>query len=186
MYFRDDSPAAKAALAPYEKLRHLSPPVEDLRASGYDQYLEGMDDETLFEAEATALLDRIDDLGGAVAALETGFVHDQIETSAYRRQREIERSERIVVGVNAFAVDETVEPDLLATPDDLADRRADELAAVRDARDGVAVRHALEELRAAAEGDGPLFVPIREALRRRATLGETCDVLREVWGVALG
>jgi methylmalonyl-CoA mutase N-terminal domain/subunit len=138
------------------------------------------------EAEATALLDRIDELGGAVAALEAGFVHEQIEASAYRHQRAVEEGERVVVGVNRFAEDEEAEPGIQRIDEAVVQRRGDELAAFRRARDGAAASDALASLRAAAEGDAPLFGPIRDALGARATLGETCGVLREVWGVYEG
>jgi methylmalonyl-CoA mutase N-terminal domain/subunit len=138
------------------------------------------------EAEATALLDRIDELGGAVAALEAGFVHEQIEASAYRHQRAVEEGERVVVGVNRFAEDEEAEPGIQRIDEAVVRRRVDEVAAFRRARDGAAASDALARLRDAAEGDGPLFETIRDALAARATLGETCGVLREVWGVYEG
>jgi methylmalonyl-CoA mutase N-terminal domain/subunit len=144
-------------------------------------YLEHLCD--ALEAEAERLLAAIGDLGGAVAALEAGFVHEEIEASAYRHQRAVESGERTIVGVNRFAEPGEAEPDLQAIDPALDRRRRDELAAFRADRDGAAASDALARLRTAAEGDGPLFAKVREALRARATLGETCSVLRDVWGV---
>lgn len=147
-------------------------------------YLEHLCD--ALEAEAERLLGAIDDLGGAVAALEAGFVHEEIEEAAYRHQRAVEGGERVIVGVNRFVSEEGAEPSLQGIDPGLARRRADDLAAFRRDRDGVAASDALARLRSRAEGDGPLFGAIRDALRARATLGETCGVLRDAWGVYEG
>ena len=147
-------------------------------------YLEHLCD--ALESEVDALLDTIDDLGGAVAALQAGFVHEEIEASAYRHQRAIESGERVIVGVNRFVVGDEPEPELARIDPELERRRAEELRAFRSARDGVAASQALDALRRAAVGEETLFPVLREALRVGATVGETCGVLREVWGVYEG
>jgi methylmalonyl-CoA mutase N-terminal domain/subunit len=176
--------SARLALRTQQVLAHETGVADAVDPLAGSYYLEHLCD--ALEEEATGLLDRIDELGGAVAALEAGFVHEEIETSAYRYQRAIEEGERVVVGVNRFAAEEEPEPRVQQIDEALARRRHEELAAFRRARDGAAASDALARLRAAAEGDGALFGPIREALRARATLGETCGVLREVWGVYEG
>ena len=143
-------------------------------------YLEHLCDE--LEARATALMTRIDDVGGAVAALERGLVHEEIEASAYRHQREIEEGERIVVGVNRFQEETEPETPVMRTDPRLQEERIHAVRSFRERRDNVAASAALERLRRAAAGDGSLFVPIREALRSRSTLGEVCGVLRDEWG----
>jgi len=176
--------SARVALRTQQVLAHETGVADAIDPLAGSWYLEHLCD--ALEAQVTQLLDRIDELGGAVAALEAGFVHERIEASAFRHQQEIESGRRRVVGVNAFVEDEEVEPETQATPPDLAERRREELRLFRERRDGAAASDALARLRAAADGEGPLFGPIREALRARATLGETCDVLREAWGVYEG
>jgi methylmalonyl-CoA mutase N-terminal domain/subunit len=173
--------SARVALRTQQVLAHETGVADAIDPLAGSWFLEHLCD--ALEAEATALLDQIDERGGAVAALEAGFVHDRIEASAYRHQREVESGRRTVVGVNAFVDDQEIEPETQTTPPDLAERRSDQLRAFRERRDGVAASAALDRVRAAAEGDGALFGPIRDALRSRATLGETCGVLRGVWGV---
>jgi len=185
------SASARLALRTQQVLAYETGVAEAIDPLAGSYYVEHLCD--ALEAEATALLERIDALGGAVAALEAGFVHEQIEASAYRHQRAVEEGERVVVGVNRFAEDEEPEPRIQRIDEAVVRRRGDELAAFRRARDGAATSDALARLRAAAEGDGPLFAKVRDALRAvrdalraRATLGETCGVLREVWGVYEG
>ncbi len=176
--------SARLALRTQQVLAHETGLAEVIDPLAGSFHLEHLCD--ALEAEVEALLARIEELGGAVAALESGFVHEEIEASAYRQQRAIESGEQVVVGVNRFAVEGVPEPQIQAIDPALERRRRDELAAFRRARDGASVSAALARLRRAAEGDGALFEPIREALRARATLGETCGVLREVWGVYQG
>lgn len=173
--------SARVALRTQQVLAYETGVADAIDPLAGSWYLEHLCD--ALEAQALELLERIDELGGAVAALEAGFVHDRIEASAYRHQRAIESGQRRIVGVTAFVDGDEVEPETQTTPPDLAERRREELRTFRERRDGVAASEALARLRAASEGEGPLFGPIREALRARATLGETCGVLRDVWGV---
>ena len=143
--------------------------------------MEAMTDQV--EAGARELMDRIEELGGAVAAIEQGFQKSEIEGSAYRVQQGIDAGERIVVGLNRFqaASEERYEP-LRVDPAIEADQR-ERLRVLRADRDQDAVDTALTELRKAAEGDGNCLYPMKDALRALATVGEVCNVLREVWGV---
>jgi len=142
--------------------------------------IEAMTDE--IEAAAEALMDRIEDMGGAAAAIERGFQKAEIESAAYQVAREIDEGERVVVGVNKFAVngDEPYEP--LRFDPAIEANQAARLAELREKRDPGAVSRAISELRTAAEGTANVLYPLRDALRAEATLGEVCDALREIWG----
>jgi methylmalonyl-CoA mutase, N-terminal domain len=135
------------------------------------------------EAAALALIQAVEDRGGAVAAIEQGFQKSEIEAAAYRVAQEIDGGERTVVGVNKFVIDdeEPYEP-LRVDPQIEADQR-EGLAALRKDRDSRAVTRALDALRAAAEGSGNVLPPMREALALRTTGGEIAHALRDVWGV---
>ncbi|MCB5168617.1 methylmalonyl-CoA mutase family protein [Streptomyces bambusae] len=142
--------------------------------------VEAMTDE--LEAAALALMDRVADLGGAVAAIEQGFQKAEIERNAYRIAQETDRAERVVVGVNRFTLDAEEPYEPLRVDPAIEARQAERLARLRADRDGAAVDRALTALRAAAAGTDNVLPPMKEALRARATVGEVCDALREVWG----
>lgn len=134
------------------------------------------------EAAALELMDRIEELGGAVAAIEAGHQKAEIERTAYRVQQETDSGERTVVGVNRFRLDAEERYEPLRVDPAIEARQAERLAALRAGRDSSAVGRALGELRRAAEGRDNVLYPMREALAARATVGEVCDALREVWG----
>jgi methylmalonyl-CoA mutase, N-terminal domain len=135
------------------------------------------------EVAALALIQAVEDRGGAVAAIEQGFQKSEIEAAAYRFAREIDDGERTVVGVNKFVTDddESYEP-LRVDPQIEADQR-ERLTALRQERDSRAVTRALDTLRVAAQGTDNVLPPMREALALRATGGEIAHALRDVWGV---
>jgi len=134
------------------------------------------------EEAALDLMRQVADRGGAVAAIEQGFQKAEIEKSAYAVAQSIEDGSRTVVGVNRFAAaeEEAYEP-LRVDPAIEAEQRA-RLARLRADRDGDEVAKRLDEVRAAARGTDNVLYPLREALRARATVGEVCDALRDVWG----
>jgi methylmalonyl-CoA mutase, N-terminal domain len=142
--------------------------------------IEAMTDE--IEAAAEALMDRIEELGGAAAAIERGFQKAEIESAAYQVAREIDEGERVVVGVNKFAVDgdEPYEP--LRFDPAIEANQAARLARLRETRDSGVTSRSLSALKKTAEGTGNVLYPLRDALRADATLGEVCDALRDVWG----
>jgi methylmalonyl-CoA mutase N-terminal domain/subunit len=142
--------------------------------------VEAMTDE--MEAAAVALMERVAAYGSAVDAIEAGFQKREIETSAYRIAQQIDGGERVVVGLNRYAVaeDEPYEP--LRVDPAIEAGQAARLAAVRAARDAAKVESTLAALREAAGGTGNVLWPMKEALRARATVGEVCDALREAWG----
>jgi methylmalonyl-CoA mutase N-terminal domain/subunit len=134
------------------------------------------------EAAAEALMNRIEDMGGAAAAIERGFQKAEIEGAAYQVAREIDEGERVVVGVNKFTVDGEEPYQPLRVDPAIEAAQAARLARLRGERDREPVARAISALKSAAEGAGNVLYPLRDALRADATLGEVCDALRDVWG----
>jgi methylmalonyl-CoA mutase N-terminal domain/subunit len=172
--------SARIALRTQQLLAHEAGGTDTADPFGGSYFIEVLTDK--LEQRARELIERIDELGGAVEAVEQGFVQDEIEQAAYAYQQEVESGERVIVGVNRFAeADE--EPIELHRIDPEAERRQlERTARVRAERDAVEAQGALADVRATATGDGNLLVPLREALRVRCTIGEICNVLREEWG----
>jgi methylmalonyl-CoA mutase N-terminal domain/subunit len=143
-------------------------------------YVEALTDR--IEAEARALIERVDALGGSAKAIELGFFQDEIGRSAWTIQQQQESGERTVVGVNKFT--DGSPPPVIATPNfpALEQRQRARLADVKATRDASSVAEALTVLGDAARGTQPLMPPIIAAVRVRATLGEISDVLRAAWG----
>jgi len=135
------------------------------------------------EAESGRLMEAVADRGGAVAAIEQGFQKNEIERSAYQVARQIEAGERVVVGVNRFILDEEEPYEPLRVDPAIEAKQADKLAALRVSRDQAAVESALEEVRAAARGSDNVLYPLKDALRLKATVGEVCNALRDIWGI---
>ncbi|MFD5502545.1 methylmalonyl-CoA mutase [Streptomyces sp. NPDC127061] len=142
--------------------------------------VEAMTDEV--EAAALELMAKVEDMGGAVSAIERGFQKSEIERSAYRIALETDSAERVVVGVNRFQLDEEEPYEPLRVDPAIEAEQAARLAKLRADRDQGAVDAALARLRKAAEGTENVLYPMKDALRARATVGEVCDALREVWG----
>ncbi len=135
------------------------------------------------ETGATELITKIDELGGAVAAIEAGFQQDQIEDAAYQAARAIDAADQVVVGVNQFAVAEEPDIPILVVDPSLEAAQTERLGQLRAARDGAVVDQTLEAVRNAAAGDANLLYPMKAALEAHATIGEISDVLRDVFGV---
>jgi methylmalonyl-CoA mutase N-terminal domain/subunit len=148
---------------------------------GGSHYIEYLTDE--LERRALELIDEIDERGGAVAAVEQGFVQGEIEEAAYRHQAAVESGERVVVGVNRFVGDEDP-PVLLHRLDPAAERRqVERTRGVRAGRNAAETDRTLAAVRGAARlPDVNLLEPLRDALAAGATIGEVCEVLREEWG----
>ena len=143
-------------------------------------YIEKLTDEV--EARAQEYIDQIDRMGGAVAAIEKGFIQKEIGASAYRFQREIEKGERIIVGLNRFQTHEDKLTGLLKVDPEVGAKQVARLAELKNTRDNAVVQKTLAELKAAAEGTDNLMPPILKAVKALATLGEVCDTLRGVFG----
>jgi methylmalonyl-CoA mutase N-terminal domain/subunit len=134
------------------------------------------------EVAAWELIERIEAMGGAVAAIEAGWVQGEIAEAAYAYQQRVESSEQVVVGVNRFAEQQGLPVPVFEPNQSVAHEQAAGLARLRAERDNAAVAAALDGLRSAAQGTDNVLEPMREALKRLATVGEVCGVLREVWG----
>jgi methylmalonyl-CoA mutase N-terminal domain/subunit len=143
--------------------------------------VESLTDEV--EAAAWAYIERIDEMGGAVAAIEQGYQMDEIMNSAYEYTKSIDDDERVIVGLNKFTIDDDVEPDLFPIDPALEPAQKERLATFKANRDGAAISDRLAAVRATAETDDNLLPPMKEALRAGATLGEVSDALRDVFGV---
>lgn len=134
------------------------------------------------EAQTWEYIKKIDELGGAVQAIQAGYIQKEIQDSAYLYQQEIEKQERIVVGVNKFKMDEARQEGLLRVNAAVGERQVSKLQQVKAQRDNDAVKAALEKLRTTANGTENMMPSIIEAVRAYGTLGEICGVLREVYG----
>jgi methylmalonyl-CoA mutase N-terminal domain/subunit len=134
------------------------------------------------EEEALAYIGRIDSLGGAVRAIEEGYVQQEIQDAAYAYQKTVESGERVVVGLNKFQVEERRPEGLLRLDPAVGERQVEALRRLRAGRDGSLVKAALRDIETAARGSENLMPPILEAVKAYATLGEICDVLRSVFG----
>src|SRR5207253_2588093 len=135
------------------------------------------------EKQAQELLDKIDELGGAVRAIETGFLQREILEAAYRWQRDVDRGERVVVGVNKYEMEESAPEGILRVGAELERDQVERLRALRARRDARAVAAALDAVTAAARGSENVVVRILAAVRAYATVGEISDALRKVFGV---
>jgi len=134
------------------------------------------------EKEALELMGKIEQSGGVVSCIENGFIQRQIENSAYDYQQEIEKNERIIVGLNKFQVEETAKPALLKVDPLVEETQVKGLQALKSTRDNQKVEEALAKLRTAAGGTENVMPRILDAVREYASLGEICGVLREVFG----
>ena len=142
--------------------------------------MESLTDE--IDDAASALIARIDEMGGSVAAIEQGFQKGEIERSAYQVALEIDSGERTVVGVNKFTTDEHEHYTPLRVNPAIEEEQAARLATLRAERDNDEVQRLLEQVRDTARGSDNLLYPMKEALQARATVGEVSDALRDVWG----
>lgn len=134
------------------------------------------------EEAAMALIDQIEQMGGAVAGIEEGFQKAEIEKSAYRITQEIDRGERVVVGVNKFAIDGDEHYEPMKVDPSIEAEQVARLATLKAERNNAEVTRLLQVIRETAAGDGNLLYPMRDALKARATVGEVSDALRDVWG----
>ena len=142
--------------------------------------LEALTDE--IEKKAMEYITKIDKMGGAPKAIESGFIQQEIAESAYQYQKEIEAKKRIIVGVNQFQVEEQPLRNILRIPPEVERYQREKLARVKRERNSDNVRKSLASLKAVAQGTGNVVPPILEAVKTYATVGEISDTLREVFG----
>ncbi len=134
------------------------------------------------DAEARRLMASVEDRGGAVAAIEQGFQKEEIERSAYAIAGQIDSGERVVVGLNRFALEEEEPYEPLRVDPAVEAEQVARLGRLRASRDGAEVDACLERVRTAARGTANVLPPLKQALAAYATVGEVCDALRDVWG----
>ena len=173
--------AAKLALRTQQIVGYESGIADTADPLAGSYFVESLTDQ--IEELASDYIKRIDEMGGAVAAIEARFMQDEIETAAYDFARAVDRGDKVVVGVNKFTETESQKNDVF--PIDVEQQRAQE-SRVRDLkqrRDNAAVQAALEDLATAARGSSNLLYPMKTALSRMATLGEVADTLRAEFGV---
>src|ERR671934_1626732 len=173
--------AARLALRTQQVIAHETGVVHSADPLGGSWLVEGMTDR--MEREAYDYFERIDRLGGVVAALNENFFQREIAEASYRFQREVEERRRLVVGVNSFVAENDGAVEILRISPEVERRQRDRLLGVRGRRDGAAVEAALTRLKEAAATDSNVMPHLVECSRAYASEGEICDSLREVWGV---
>ncbi|MGW1197280.1 acyl-CoA mutase large subunit family protein [Streptomyces sp. NPDC002536] len=173
--------AARLALRTQQVLAHETDATATVDPFAGSYAVESMTDD--IEGAALELMDEVESLGGAVAAIEHGFQKNEIERNAYRIAQQTDNGDRVVVGVNRFRLEEEEPYAPLRVDPAIESRQRERLERLRAERDGKAVNAALGAVRKAAGSKKPnVLHPMKEALRARATVGEVCDALREVWG----
>jgi methylmalonyl-CoA mutase, N-terminal domain len=170
--------AAKLALRTQQVIAYESGATDTVDPFAGSYYVEALTDE--IERRAQALIARVDELGGSVAAID--FIVGEIDESAWGYQERYRTGQDVVVGVNRFVEEEARVDEILRVDPASESDQVERLRAFRSARDGAATERALAAVRDAAAGDTNLLVPIREALRAHATLGEVCGAMRELFG----
>ena len=172
--------SATLALRTQQVIANESGVADTVDPLGGSYFVESLTDR--IEESARTLLDKIDALGGAVAAIEQRFYQTEIMKSAYECQLAIERKEKIVVGVNEFVSDSGVPTDILRVDERVGAAQIERLRQIRRSRDGRRVERALVLLRDAASGTENLIPRIQECVEAYASVGEISDALRSVWG----
>jgi methylmalonyl-CoA mutase N-terminal domain/subunit len=172
--------SVQIALRTQQIIAHESGAANTIDPLAGSYYVEALTNE--IESKAREYIERIDGLGGALAAIERGFIQREIQESAYRYQRAVEQGEQIVVGVNEFVVQEETALRRLKVDPAVRERQIERLQTLRERRDSEKVHNLLTRLREMAQGEGNLLPIILECVEAYATLGEICGVLREVFG----
>jgi methylmalonyl-CoA mutase N-terminal domain/subunit len=173
--------AVRLALRTQQVIAHETGVVNTIDPLGGSYHVEQLTNE--LEAQAYDYFERIDKLGGVVAAIKDNFFQREIAEASFRYQSEVEAGQRIVVGVNRYEVDGDTAPDILKIDASLERKQVERVRALRDRRDTPAVEAALARLREdAARDDRNLMHPIVDAARAYVTMGEMCEALRDVWG----
>jgi methylmalonyl-CoA mutase N-terminal domain/subunit len=172
--------SARIALRTQQLLAHEAGGTDTADPLGGSYFIESLTDE--LESRARELIGRVDELGGAVAAIEQGFVQGEIEEAAFRYAQEVESGERVIVGVNRYPEAESEQIELHRIDPEAERRQLERTARVRAERDAGAAEAAMKRVRGAAGGTENLLPPIRGALRARCTVGEICNALRNEFG----
>ncbi|GAA0481784.1 methylmalonyl-CoA mutase family protein [Salinibacillus aidingensis] len=177
--------SARIALRTQQIIAHESGVADTVDPLAGSYYVESLTDQ--MEEEVEKYLDKIEELGGAVQAVEEGYMQREIHQAAYETQKNIENEEEIVVGLNEFQVDEEVNPDLLKVDDELESSQIQSLQNVKEERNQVHVNQALNDLEEAAQNTNENLIPyILNAVKAYASVGEICNVLRQEFGEYVG
>jgi len=172
--------SVRIALRTQQIIAHESGVADTVDPLGGSYVIESLTDQ--IETAARDYLEKIDAMGGALSAINHGFMQQEIQEAAYRAQRAIEKGEDIVVGVNDFQVEEKIELESLAVDPAVEENQRQQLSTLRKSRDNEIVNELLSQLKTAARGNDslmPLFIACAE---NEVTLGEMCGILRDVWG----
>jgi methylmalonyl-CoA mutase N-terminal domain/subunit len=172
--------AVRIALRTQQIIANESGVAETIDPLAGSYYVESITDR--IEQEALAYIARIDDMGGAVKAIEHGFIQQEIQDASYTYQMDIESGDRVVVGMNKFQVQEAPPTGLLRVDPAVGEQQSKKLRELRASRDDAKVQAALKAIEAAAKSSDNLMPHILSAVRTYATLGEICDVMRGVFG----
>jgi methylmalonyl-CoA mutase N-terminal domain/subunit len=172
--------SARIALRTQQILAYESGVTHTVDPLGGSYYVESLTDQ--MEQEVQKYLDKIEEIGGAVTAVEQGYMQREIHQAAYEFQKRIESNEEIVIGMNLFTVENEVQPELLRVDPSLGEKQKEKLEKLRARRDYAAVEQALTSLKKGAQGSDNLMPLILEAVRNYATIGEICNVLRKEFG----
>jgi methylmalonyl-CoA mutase, N-terminal domain len=173
--------AVRLALRTQQVIAHETGVVNSIDPLGGSYYLEQLTNE--LERQAYDYFERIEELGGVIPAIEQNFQQREIAEASFRYQSEVERGERVVVGVNRYEQEEEQPIEILRIDPALERKQIERVQAVRERRDAVAAEVAVAQLKEnAAHEDRNLMEPIMAASRAYVTMGEMCDALREVWG----
>ena len=172
--------SVRVALRTQQIIAHESGVADSVDPLAGSYLIEYLTDE--IEVQAGVYIQKIDDLGGALGAIERGYVQGEIQEAAYRYQQMVERDENIVVGVNAFQVEERIELERLIVDPTIESGQCDRLADLRAHRDAGRVNELLTKLESAAQGSDNLIPLFIECVENDITLGEICGVLRSTWG----
>jgi methylmalonyl-CoA mutase N-terminal domain/subunit len=173
--------AARIALRTQQIVAHESGITDTVDPLGGSYFVESLTDAV--EADAWSYLEKIDGMGGAVAAIEAGYMQDEIEQAAYSYAKAVDAGEKVIVGVNRYVEDSPEPTEVFPIDPALQAEQISRVQRTRAERNQAAVDASLADVAAAARGSVNLLIPMREALRRRATLGEVSDVLRAEFGV---
>jgi methylmalonyl-CoA mutase N-terminal domain/subunit len=176
--------SVRIALRTQQLIAHESGVAETIDPFGGSWCVEALT--SGLERQAEEYIRRIDRMGGVIPAVDAGYIQKEIQDAAYRYQLEVERKDRVIVGVNGFVVKESPPDKLLKVNPRIEKEQRKRLASLRKRRDGAAVRAALGDLASACRGKRNVMGPILEAVRAYATLGEISDVMRSVFGTHQG
>jgi methylmalonyl-CoA mutase N-terminal domain/subunit len=174
------SRAARIALRTQQVIAHESGAVDTVDPLAGSWFVESLTDDV--ERGAWEYLEKIDGMGGAVSAIESGFMAEEIEEAAYAYTKAVDDGRKVIVGVNRFQTDEAEPTEVFPIDPALQQAQIERVQRTRAERDAAKVEEAMNELEAAAKGTDNVLPAMKEALKRRATLGEVSDVLRGVFG----